>query len=178
MHSANCPGCGSDALVTVLTENTEGTRQLRRYCRECERRRAEQAREELRPTAKGVARLLVYGGILLALLTVTADYLAISGRSGFGWRQITGTEIGFLAIVSGLFLRKGLLGVAGLFLLVLSIGADLLHIGHVPGPGWRSHLGFVVAAALLAGGVLWSRKLAHGAGLPRPRPRAGRPSPR
>ncbi len=177
MDSANCPVCGSDALVTVLVEKAGGAEQLRHYCVECERRRAEQAREDLRPIAEGLAWLLIYGGVLLALVTATADYLAISGREGFGWRQITGTELGFLAIVLGLLMRKGLLSMAGFFLLVLSIGADLLHLGHAPGLGWRSHLGFVVATALLAGGVFWRRELARGAGLPRPRPRGGRPSP-
>jgi hypothetical protein len=174
MDPANCPVCGSDALVTILVEDEEHGRRLRSYCRECERRQAEQARDEVRPLAEGLARLLVYGGVLLALLTATADYLAISGRSGFGWRQITGVEVGFLAIVLGLALRKGLLGMAGLFLLVLSIGADLLHIGHFPGLGWRSHVGFVVATALLVGGFFWHRALQRGKGLPRPRVRAGR----
>ena len=108
-------------------------------------------------------------------MTATADYLAISGRQGFGWRQITGTEIGFLAMVLGVMLRRGLLGVAGLFLLVLSIGADVFQLGRMPGIGWRSHLGFVLATALLAAGLLWRRELARGAGLPKARPREGRP---
>lgn len=159
MNPAICSQCGSDALVTVLSEGEAGEKQLRRYCRECQRRGAELARDELTPISAGMARLLIYGGVLLALLTVTADYLAISGRTGFGWRQVTGTELGFLAIVLGLLMRKGLLGVAGLFLLFLSIGADLLVVGHSPGLGWRSHLGFVVAAAMLAGGILWRRAL-------------------
>lgn len=159
MDPARCPQCGSDALVTVLSENEAGEKQLRRYCRDCQRRGAELAREELRPITAGIARLLIYGGVLLALLTVTADYLAISSHSGFGWRQLTGTELGFLAIVLGLLMRKGPLGVTGLFILVLSIGADLLDVGHSPGLGWRSHLGFVVAAAMLAGGILWHRAL-------------------
>jgi hypothetical protein len=169
METANCPVCGSDALSTVLVENAEGDKQLRRYCAECERRRARQERDELRPFVEGLARLLIYGGVLLALLVATADHLAIRSHEGFGWRQITGTELGFLAIVLGLLMRKGLLGMAGLFLLVLSIGADLLDIGDSPGLGWRSHLGFVLATALLAGGVLWRRGIARGAGLPRPR---------
>ena len=159
MDPARCPQCGSDALVTVLSEDEAGEKQFRRYCRECQRRGAELARDEVRPIAAGLARLLIYGGVLLALLTATADYLAISGRTGFGWRQMTGAEAGFLAIVLGLVLRKGLLGVTGVFLLLLSLGADLLHVGHMPGLGWRSHLGFAVAAAMLGGGILWHRAL-------------------
>jgi hypothetical protein len=162
-HAAGptCPDCGADALVTVVSETGGGGTRLRRFCRECDRRRAERAREDLQPIAQSVARLLLYGGFLLALLTATADHVAISGRPGFGWRQLVGSELGFLAIVLGLLLRKGLLGTAGVFLLVLSIGADLLEIGHVPGFGWRSYLGFICAAAMIAAGTAWRRALAH-----------------
>lgn len=162
MNPSTCPHCGSDAFVTVLSKDDADGKQLRRYCRACQRRAAERAREELRPIAAGLARLLVYGGVLLALLTAMADHLPISGGTGFGWRQITGAELGFLAIVFGLAMHRGFLGVAGLFLLPLSIGADLLRVGHAPGFGWRSRLGFVVATALLAGGILWRRALARG----------------
>jgi hypothetical protein len=160
MEPSRCPQCGADAFVTVLSEDEDG-KQLRRYCGECQKRGAELARAELRPMAAGVARLLIYGGVLLGLLTATADYLAISGGTGFGWRQITGSELGFLAMFLGLVTRKGLLGVAGLFLLLLSIGADLLRVGHAPGLGWRSHLGFVAATAMLAAGSLWHRALSR-----------------
>lgn len=165
-----CPDCGTDAQVTVVREAQDGGTELQRYCRECERRRAEQARDELRPIAQSVARLLSYGGILLALLTVAADHLAISGRPSFGWRQLVGTELGFLAIVVGLTLRKGLLVTAGVFLLALSIGADLLEVGHVPGLGWRSYLSFVCAVAMIAGGTAWRRSLARREGLALHRP--------
>jgi hypothetical protein len=170
MDSTPCPDCGSDDFATVLARTDSGEKQLRRYCRECERRSAAQAREELRPMADRLARLLISAGILLALLTLTADHLAISGRSGFGWRQITGAEIGFLTLVLGVMLRRRFLGVAGLFILVLSIGADILQVGRAPGHGWRSQLGFALAAAMLAGGMLWRRALARGSGLPSPRP--------
>lgn len=161
MDPARCPNCGSDALVTVLSDDGSGGKQLRRSCPDCRARDADRSRAELRRVQAGLAKLLVTAGALLALLTATADNLAISGRAGFGWRQITGVELGFLAMVLGLFLRQALLGVAGLFLFLLSIGADLLQVGHVPGLGWRSHLGFVVATAMLAAGIAWHRALAR-----------------
>ena len=166
MDSTPCPDCGSDDFTCVLAQTDDGDKELRRSCRECERRRAARARDDLKPIADRLARLLICAGLLLALLTAAADYLAIQGRPGFGWRQMTGTELGFLAVVLGLGLRRRLLGVAGFLILVVSIGADLLQIGHSPGLGWRSQLGFLVAAAMLGGGMLWRRALVRGAGLP------------
>ena len=157
MDAPKCPDCGSEALVTIVSETHEG--ELRQFCRDCERRRRWYERSGVRNIASGSARLLIYAGVILTLLTITADRLAISGRSGFGWRQITGAEVGFLCIVVGLFLRGALLGTAGLFLLVLSLGADLLRVGHSPGLGWRKQLALVLATVLLAAGMLWQRAL-------------------
>ena len=169
-ESPRCPECGSDDFGCVLAQTGDGDKELRRYCRECERRSAARARDEIKPIADGLARLLICGGLLLALLTATADHLAIAGRAGFGWRQITGTELGFLAIVLGLTMRKKVLGVGGLFVFLLSLGADILQVGHAPGLGWRSQLGFLVAAAMLGGGMIWRRALERGAGLLSSRP--------
>jgi hypothetical protein len=161
MDESRCPKCNSDSLATVLSMDDSGERMLRSYCPACGRPAARRDRAALLSVAGLLPKVLVYGGIVLAVLTATADYLAISGRTGFGWRQMLGAELGFLAIAIGLLLRQGLLGVAGMFLLVLSIGADLLHVGQVPGYGWRSSLGFIVATAMLVGGVLWRRALAR-----------------
>lgn len=157
MDAPKCPVCGSEALVTVVSETNEG--ELRQFCRDCERRRRWYERSGVRNIASGSARLLIYAGLILTLLTVSADRLSISGESGFGWRQITGAEVGFLCIVVGMFLRGAFVGVAGLFLLVLSLGADLLRIGHSPGLGWRKQLALVLATLLLAAGMLWQRAL-------------------
>ncbi len=159
MDSARCPQCGSDALATVVRTDASGEKQLRTYCRACQARLAEQDRNELRWLGTMFARLLVYGGIVLAVLTVTADHLNISGHSGIGWRQITGVEVGCMAILLGLLARRHFVSVAGLFLLLLSIGADLLRVGHAPGFGWRSRTSFILATAMLVGGILWRRAL-------------------
>jgi hypothetical protein len=161
MDASRCPKCNLDSLATVLSMDDSGERVLRSFCPACGRPSARRDRAALLSAVALLPRVLVYGGIVLAVLTATADYLAISGRTGFGWRQMLGSELGFLAIAVGLLLRQGLLGVAGMFLLVLSIGADLLQVGHVPGFGWRSSLGFLVATAMLVGGVLWRRALAR-----------------
>ena len=153
MSNLKCPVCGTESLTTVVSRTHEGA--LQQVCLECERRRRAQERSGVRQIASGTARLLVYGGILLALLALTVDRLSLSGQTGFGWRQITGTEMGLLGVVLGFLVGRGLLGVAGLFLLVLSLGADLLHVGHAPGLGWRSHTALAFASLLLAGGLLW-----------------------
>jgi hypothetical protein len=156
MDTPRCPVCGTASLVTVVSR-TEGA--LRQFCTECDRRRLWFERRDVRQIASGSARLLIYAGVMLSLLTISVNSLSVSGRSGFGWRQATGAELGFLCIVLGLLVRGGLLGVGGLFLLVLSLGADLLRLGHAPGLGWRKQIALVVACLLVAGGVLWQHLL-------------------
>jgi hypothetical protein len=157
MDAPRCAVCGSSDLATVISETEEGG--LRQFCRDCDRRRLWYERSGVRHIASGSARVLIYAGLTLTLLTITADQLAISGEEGFGWRQITGAEVGFLCIVLGLLLRAALLGVAGLFLLVLSLGADILRIGHSPGLGWRKQVALLLATVLLGVGMLWQRAL-------------------
>ncbi|HEV3060226.1 MAG TPA: hypothetical protein VGY48_18420 [Vicinamibacterales bacterium] len=109
----------------------------------------------MRQIARGWARLLIYAGILLTFLTLTVDRLSISGHAGFGWRQITGTEVGILGLIVGFLAGWELLETAALFLLVISVGADVLHLGHAPGLGWRKQIALVLATLLIVGGLLW-----------------------
>jgi hypothetical protein len=74
-------------------------------------------------------------------------------------------DLGLITIILGIALRKGFLLTAGAFLLVLSIGADLLAVGHEPGVGWREVVGFVGAAVMVSAGTAWRRALAKGKGL-------------
>jgi hypothetical protein len=157
MAPRKCPVCGTESLVTVLSGNSEGV--LRQMCHECERRRLWHERSGVRQIARGWARLLIYAGILLTLLTLTVNRLSISGHPGFGWRQITGTEVGVLGLVLGFLTGWELLETAGLFLLVLSVGADVLNLGHAPGLGWRKQLALALASLLIVGGLLWQRSM-------------------
>jgi hypothetical protein len=157
MDSIKCPVCGTDSLVTVVSSSHEGG--LRQFCTECERRRRWYERSGVRQIASGSARLLIYAGVLLILLTISVDRLSISGREGFGWRQITGAEVGFLCIVLGLLVGGGFLGMAGLFLLLVSLGADVLRLGHAPGLGWRKQTALAMASLFVAGGMVWQRIL-------------------
>src|SRR5581483_6132365 len=131
MDPLKCPVCGTQSLVTVLSSSPEGG--LRQICNECERQRLWKERSVVRETAHGLANLLIYAGILLTALTLIVNQLSISGHPGFGWRQIAGAEVGILILFIGFLAWRGLLGIAGLFLLVMSLGADVLRLGHAPG---------------------------------------------
>jgi hypothetical protein len=168
-----CPVCGTSSLVCVVSSH-DGS--LCQVCRECERRRVSKARSGVRQVASGQAKILIYTGILLTLLTLTVDRLSISGVAGFGWRQMTGAELGMLTIVIGFLAGRGLIGVAGLFLLVLSLGADFLHLGRAPGIGWRKETALAVGSLLLAGGMLWQWALRKGNGSPSVGENEGSPS--
>jgi hypothetical protein len=159
MSATRCPVCGTDSLVTILREGSDGERQLRQFCRECARRSDSEVRSRQRQIAAGLASPLTWSGIILLTLAITADFLAISGRSGFGWRQVTGAEVGFLCVVLGLLLRRAFLGTAGLFLLVLSLLADLLALGHSPGPGWRTLTALVAGTVLVGAGLFLRHRL-------------------
>jgi hypothetical protein len=153
MVTRKCPVCATESLVTVVSRSSEGG--LRQICSECERRRLWNERSGVRQIARGWARLLIYAGILLTFLTLTVDRLSISGHAGFGWRQITGTEVGILGLIVGFLAGWELLETAALFLLVISVGADVLHLGHAPGLGWRKQIALVLATLLIVGGLLW-----------------------
>lgn len=157
MAPQKCPVCGTESLVTVLSSSPEGG--LRQVCNECERRRLWNERSVLRETARGLATLLIYSGILLFLLTLILEPLSISGHPGFGWRQIAGTEVGILIFVLGFLAWRGFIGIGGLFLVILSLGADVLRLGHAPGLGWRKQTALVLAWLLIAAGLLWQRAL-------------------
>ena len=159
MSADRCPVCGTNSLVTILREGDDGERQLRQFCRECARRADSEVRSRQPRIAASLAAPLTWAGILLLALALTAEYLSISGRSGFGWRQVTGVEVGFLCVALGLLLRKAFLGTAGLYLLVLSLLADLLALGHSPGLGWRKQSALVVGTVLVGAGLFLRRRL-------------------
>jgi len=159
MEASACPVCRTESFVPVLSEGPGGDRVLRRFCRECERRTAAAVRVGQYEIALGLARLLVYAGVALGLLAFVADYLGVSGHSGFGWRQVTGTEVGFLVLAVGVLTRRMAPVVIGLLLLVVSLGADFWSLGRAPGIGWREEFALAVATALILAGSLWRRVL-------------------
>jgi hypothetical protein len=148
-----CPVCGSQSVGPVMSTSPAESR--RWVCRECERRRLSREQSNLRALGSYAARLLIYAGASLILLTLLADRLPIAGRSGFGWRQITGVEAGALCFFIGIVAGRALMVICGVLLLILSGGADLFEVGHAPGFGWRSQTVLAVSCLLVIVGMLW-----------------------
>ena len=49
---------------------------------------------------------LIVGGLILILLSLSADLIYLGGDiNAFGWKQITGTGVGLLLLLIGLWLR-------------------------------------------------------------------------
>jgi hypothetical protein len=157
MGPRTCPVCGTESLVTAFSSGPHGPQ--RPLCAECERRRLGNERTGVREITRDWATLLIYAGILLTILTLSVDRLSISGHAGFGWRQITGTEAGILILIVGFLAGRRLIGMAGLFLLVVSVGADVLQLGHAPGLGWRKQTALALACLLIVGGLICRRAL-------------------
>lgn len=161
MHTADgstpeaCIVCGQPARVTVVGES--GARSY--YCMDCADKRAEGTTW---PMAQGVLAFLpgtlIRGGALLGVLALAANYLHIAGEEGFGWKQIAGTEVGLLVVALGAFLRRGFPTLAGALLVVVSLGADYLRIGHAPGLGWRKQGAIAVAIACVLLGLFLQRR--------------------
>jgi hypothetical protein len=149
-----CVVCGRPARVTVVGESASPWY----YCMEC----ADKRKEVGRPVAEGILALLpgalIRGGALLGVLALAANHLNIAGQAGFGWKQIAGTEVGILVVAVGAFLRRGFLTVAGALLVVVSLGADYLRIGHAPGLGWRKQAAIACSIACVLLGLFLQRR--------------------
>lgn len=168
-NMAPCVSCGRPASVTIVVEDDWGSSSAQAFCLECaEKRPPPRSHAGLAALAALAPWLLIRVGAAIALLAVTADYLGIAGQQGFGWRQLAGGEAGTLALVVGVLLRSGLMTLVGLVLITLSLGADILRLGHSPGIGWRQQLALPLAAVCVAAGLVWRR-------LQRPRQRARAP---
>lgn len=154
---AACVSCGRPAIVTVMGDAGGAFPAPRQYCLDCAEKRQEPAGGMGTVVAPFIPSLLIRVGAVIGILALAADYLHIAGKSGFGWKQMAGTEIGALALTLGAFLRVGFLTVAGLVLVALSLGADYLGVGHSPGLGWRQQVAIPVSIACVAVGLLLQR---------------------
>lgn len=152
-----CVSCGQPAIVTVVGDAGAGRPTRREYCLDCAGRRHESAGMGT-VVSPFLPSLLIKGGAVIGLLSLLADYLHIAGKSGFGWKQIAGTEIGALALTLGAFLRMGFLTVGGLVLVVISLGADYLGVGHSEGLGWKQLIALPISVACVVAGLLWQRR--------------------
>ena len=59
-------------------------------------------------TTRLIGLLLLVGGIVLLLLSLSADMIGLGRDPGFGYQQMGGTLVGAVAaIIGGLLYRKG-----------------------------------------------------------------------
>jgi hypothetical protein len=154
-----CVRCGLPASVTVVTEDDDGRRTAQEFCLACAEKRPQPRSHAGRQALLSlVPGLMIKLGAVLAVLVFFADELGISGKRGFGWRQWAGGEIGALVLVVGALLRSGWVTISGLALMILSLGADDLRVGHSPGMGWREQAALAVAAVSVIVGLIWQRR--------------------
>jgi len=155
-----CVRCGHPASVTVVAEDDDGRRTAQEFCLACAEKRPQPRSHAGRQALLSlVPGLMIKLGAVLAVLVFFADELGISGKRGFGWRQWAGGEIGALVLVVGALLRSGWVTIGGLALMILSLGADDLRVGHSPGMGWREQAALAVAAVSVIVGLVWQRRI-------------------
>jgi hypothetical protein len=53
---------------------------------------------------KAIATLVA--GILIVLVSLTADTIGIGEGTGYGWKQITGTVVGLVIVAAGVILFR------------------------------------------------------------------------
>lgn len=166
--TASCVACGRPALVTVMGDAGGAFPTPRQYCLECAERRPEAVGTVGQAVAPFLPSLLIRVGALIGILALAADYLQIAGKSGFGWKQMAGAEVGALALTLGAFLRVGFLTVGGLVLVALSLGADYIGVGHSPGLGWKQQIALPLSVICVVVGLFWQRREAQKAPAPGP----------
>ena len=50
---------------------------------------------------KTISLILIIGGVILTLLSLTADLIGIGSYPGINWAQITGAVVGLVALIFG-----------------------------------------------------------------------------
>ena len=53
---------------------------------------------------KSMGIVLIVVGVLLAIVSLTADLIGIGGGGGIGWKQLLGAAIGLIVAVGGAWL--------------------------------------------------------------------------
>lgn len=55
---------------------------------------------------RGWPRLILVLGILLALVSLLADFLGLGAKPGFGWKQTLGLAVGLALVALGVWRRR------------------------------------------------------------------------
>ncbi len=167
-HATNpcvCECCGEPARVRILRGYQGGKPVRHAFCLAC----AERWADALAPTAYSggldarrvrlsTGAILVFGGILVAILGAAADLLGVGSHAGFGWAQQSGLVLGLVFVAIGALLRIDIVGVVGTLCVGLAALADFLGSSPSPGIGWRQQLAMGAGLLLIVAGVLMRRR--------------------
>ena len=55
---------------------------------------------------KSISIILIIGGLLFTILSLVADLIGIGSYPGMNWAQITGTAVGLVVFIFGLWFRN------------------------------------------------------------------------
>ncbi len=152
-----CKECGASATVHI-SNMVQGERVMLHLCMDCADIRAEsndrrRPRGRLRFTRPEVGAILVAIGIFIFFVSALADALQFGGSEGFGWKQNSGLILAAVLVLVGSLFGALFLAVIGMGIGMLTILADLLHFGSVPGFGIQQILGTMLGAATMIGGL-------------------------
>jgi len=55
---------------------------------------------------KQIGIVLILLGIIIFILALSADYIGLGGWPGYGYKQISGSIVGAIAIIAGFYLKQ------------------------------------------------------------------------
>ena len=155
MTSANPPNhvcvvCGAQA-TTHISNVHKGRPTMEHFCTECADKRGQ---PEFPPRQKrGMSAVIIVTGLFITGLSLSADRLGFGSSAGFGWRQQGGLVLAGLLVLVGAVTRASTLIISGLSIGFLTVLADLLNFGNMPGFGWQQRLGTIIGLAMILAGL-------------------------
>lgn len=145
-----CNACGAPA-TTHISNVQKGRPIMQHFCTECADARDQ---SQAPPRQKrGMSAVIITTGIFITCVSLFADRLGFGSSAGFGWRQQSGLILAGLLVLVGAVTRASTLIISGLSIGFLTVLADLLHFGNMPGFGWQQRLGTILGAAMILGGL-------------------------
>ncbi len=154
-----CEYCGAPADVHT-SDVVAGKPVMRHCCADCIDIAA--THHHVGPGRRAEATVLAAVGIVVLLLSASADWLKFGDSEGFGWYQQLGSVVGGLVVFLGAVARAPIFVVIGLLTCLLSLLADWFAFGSNPGFGWQQILGTVIGAGLLLGAVVTASQRREG----------------
>lgn len=153
--SPPCERCGAPSLVHVSREHSSGVK-IRHFCLECAALRDEPAAPT--PGLNRAAVLMVTGAFIVSL-SLFADYLKFGDREAFGPKQIVGVSLAAVLFGAGVIVRIPTVLMVGLMLGGLTVLADWLAFGSIPGFGWQQITGTCLGLLLVGWGWRLARRI-------------------